>query len=650
MEDNRQGKRVAQEGGMSPAAKRGLIVIAAVLAALCAAYLGLCAWAGAVDTTLPRTTAAGVDVGGLTRTQAEDKLESALMGRFQSRSVSITVTGAPNVYTVTGDAVAADVASAAAAAWDLRQNSFLVQGWNYLYALLHGHEVEVPVQFTPEGEQQVDNLLQNIESELGGLVQETTWEVDGADLVFHMGTPGRAIDMGDVKTAILERFASGETTPIQLTTVTVDPAPVDMEQVHREVYAEVKDASLDPQTFEITPSTTGLDFDVDAALSSLGIAAWGADVRVPLTVTQPSVSTESLKELLFRDVLGEATSKVSGSANRKSNVALAASTYNDRILLPGEVFSYNDSTGSRTAAKGYLMAPVYKGGKSVDEVGGGICQPSSTLYYATLLANLKIVERHNHSFAVGYVPDGNDATVYYGSLDFRFENNTQYPIKLVANSYKKDGVTYLTVTIYGTKTDDLHVELTHKRYNDLPATTVYEIDPSLPAGSTRVEDTPYTGRTVETYRNIYNSNGELVSSTLESISKYKKRDKLIMVSPYDAAQYGLTAEGFVQPTPSPTPVPEPTPTPDTPLPEPSAVPEVTPPPAVSEPPAATEPVPPSESIPVEETPAVQPTPEIQPAPEVLPTPAPTGDMPDIGIPIASAAPDAGTVPQAEGGR
>ncbi len=74
-------------------------------------------------------------------------------------------------------------------------------------------------------------------------------------------------------------------------------------------------------------------------------------------------------------MVGEATSKVTGAANRKSNVALAAATFNERILLPGDVFSYNDTTGSRTAEKGYLMAPVYKGGKSVDEVGGGICQP-----------------------------------------------------------------------------------------------------------------------------------------------------------------------------------------------------------------------------------------------------------------------------------
>ena len=233
---------------------------------------------------------------------------------------------------------------------------------------------------------------------------------------------------------------------------------MDLEQVHSEVCTEVSNASLDPETLRSLPAS--LAWTLRSAQPPLPLegAAWGSDVSVPLAVTEPTVSTESLRDLLFRDVLGSATSKVGGSANRKSNVALAASTFNGRILLPGEVFSYNTSTGSRTAEKGYKMAPVYKGGKSVDEIGGGICQPSSTLYLATLNSNLKIVERHHHTYAVGYVPDGMDATVYYGSLDYRFENDTDYPIKLVSESYQKGGATYLTVTIYGTKLDDLAVK------------------------------------------------------------------------------------------------------------------------------------------------------------------------------------------------
>ena len=265
-----------------------------------------------------------------------------------------------------------------------------------------------------------------------------------------------------------------------------------MQAVHNQVYAQVQNASLDKETFEVTPSVTGLDFQVPDAEAALEGAAWGSDVPVPLTVTEPTVSTESLKSLLFRDVLGEASSNVSGSSNRKSNVKLSASVCDGIILLPGEVFSYNNTTGSRTSDKGYLPAPSYVGGKSTDEVGGGICQTSSTIYYAALNANLKIVERHNHMFAVGYVPDGMDATVWYGASDFRFENDTEYPIKIVT-VYENSR---LTVQIYGTKTDDLYVKMTNKELSSTSWSTEYKVDPSLPAGSTRTEQTPYRGRVV----------------------------------------------------------------------------------------------------------------------------------------------------------
>ena len=375
---------------------------------------------------------------------------------------------------------------------------------------------------------------------------------------------------------------------------------MDLEVVHSQVYTVAQDATLDKETFEVTPSVTGLDFSVSEAQAALEGAAWGSSVSVPLTVTEPAISTESLKELLFRDVLGEASSSVSGSSNRKSNVKLSASVCDGIVLLPGEVFSYNNTTGSRTADKGYLPAPSYVGGKSTDEVGGGICQTSSTIYYAALNANLKIVERHNHMFAVGYVPDGMDATVWYGASDFRFENDTEYPIKIVTE-YQNSR---LTVRIYGTKTDDLTVKMTNKELSSTAWTTIYKVDASLPAGTTKEEQSPYRGRVVEAYRNVYDGEGNLVSSTLESKNTYKKRDQIILVSPYDAAQYGLTeADGAII-TPAPTP---------------SAPVETAP----------------AETTPVETTPA-----STQPVESAVPStaPVPSETVPDNGIPLASAPP------------
>ncbi|WP_276857038.1 VanW family protein [Intestinimonas timonensis] len=615
MEEKKSGKRLAKPDGEAKKSRRGLLAAGILVAVLAAGYLGLCTWVGASGTTLPGTTAGGVELGGLTRDQVERRLDEELKQSYTGKEITLQVDGTSQSYTVSGSVLDVDTSAVTDAACGLSQGNFFSRGWRLIQSLLGGNDIEVPLSYTQEGEARVDALLTQIESELGGGVQETTWEVQGDQLVFHMGTPGRAFDLSNTKADILEAFAGESQEPLVLSTVTTDPADVDVEAVHDQVYAEVQNAALDKETFEITPSVTGLDFQVADAQAALKDADWGSDVSVALTVTEPTVSTESLKELLFRDVLGEASSSVSGSSNRKSNVKLSASVCDGIILLPGEVFSYNNTTGSRTADKGYLPAPSYVGGKSTDEVGGGICQTSSTIYYAALNSNLKIVERHNHMFAVGYVPDGMDATVWYGASDFRFENDTDYPIKIVTE-YKNSR---LTVQIYGTKTDDLYVKMTNKELSSTAWSTEYKVDPSLPAGTTKTEQTPYRGRVVEAYRNVYDGNGNLVSSTLESKSTYKMRNQIILVSPYDAAQYGLTeADGAIITTPSPSPTTT-TPAETTPA---TAAPSASP------------------VLPAEPQPSATPSaaPSETPAPSAAPseTPSASETIPDIGIPLTTA--------------
>lgn len=621
MEEKNTGKRLAKDGGEVRRGRKGPIVAGVLVAVLAASYLGLCTWVGASGTTLPGTTAGGMDLGGLTRTQVENRLEEELAQHYTGKEITLQVEGANQSYAVSGSVLSVDTGAVTDAACGLSQGNFFSRGWRLIRSLVGGNDIEVPLSYTQEGEAQVDTLLEQIESELGGGVQETTWEVQGDQLVFHMGTPGRAFDLTNTKEDILSAFAEESQEPLVLSTVTTDPSDVDMQAVHNQVYAQVQNASLDKETFEVTPSVTGLDFQVPDAEAALEGAAWGSDVPVPLTVTEPTVSTESLKSLLFRDVLGEASSNVSGSSNRKSNVKLSASVCDGIILLPGEVFSYNNTTGSRTSDKGYLPAPSYVGGKSTDEVGGGICQTSSTIYYAALNANLKIVERHNHMFAVGYVPDGMDATVWYGASDFRFENDTEYPIKIVT-VYENSR---LTVQIYGTKTDDLYVKMSNKELSSTSWSTEYKVDPSLPAGSTRTEQTPYRGRVVEAYRNVYDGSGNLVSSTLETKSTYKMRNQIILVSPYDAAKYGLTeADGAIITTPSPAPSAPAETTPATESPSASPVLPVEPQPS------ATSSAAPSEAP--STAPAETPVPSA--APSV--TPAPSETVPDIGIPLNTA--------------
>ena len=261
---------------------------------------------------------------------------------------------------------------------------------------------------------------------------------------------------------------------------------------------------------------------------------FGATRVLPLTITRPETTVADLAPQLYQDCLGSCTTQIAGSVNRVENIRLAARLFSGVVLMPGEEFSYNGVVGSRKASRGFLPAPAYVGGETVQETGGGVCQGSSTIYLASLRANLEITERYPHGYITRYVPDGMDATVYYGVKDFKFKNNTPFPLKIIGTVSGRA----LTVNIMGTKSDNITVEMTNQTVGTTGYNTVYKIDPELPAGSTRVSVTPYAGYKVKVYRNLY-ENGVLKDTKLENTSVYRSRDKVVLVSPADAEKYGL---------------------------------------------------------------------------------------------------------------
>ena len=159
------------------------------------------------------------------------------------------------------------------------------------------------------------------------------------------------------------------------------------------------------------------------------------------------------------------------------------SKLNGVVVMPGEVFSYNETLGKRTAAEGYEYANGFAGGKVVPMLAGGICQVSSTLYDAVLYANLNIMERHNHMFQATYVDPGKDATVVYGSLDFKFENTRNYPIMIKTQA--SGGLA--DIKIFGIKEEvEYEIEVITEVLSYTPYSVVYETDYSLAAGQERV--------------------------------------------------------------------------------------------------------------------------------------------------------------------
>jgi len=222
------------------------------------------------------------------------------------------------------------------------------------------------------------------------------------------------------------------------------------------------------------PHKSGTRLEMDATwkeVLSFGDGLFdGSEATVLLTSTEPKITNADLSPL---GTLRSAyfTNYASSSANRKSNLALAASKLDGHLLQPGEVFSYNDRVGPRTESRGWKTAHQFQDGQIVDGIGGGVCQSSSTLYNAVLMGGLKIVERHNHSLPVAYLSPARDASVSYGHLDFKFANNT-------------DGPLYITAAADGKK---FHIRLYGPLATRVPKVSVETTDPIyLPSGAYKV--------------------------------------------------------------------------------------------------------------------------------------------------------------------
>lgn len=540
-----EGQRLEKKSGGE---KRRWIIPAAVAGVLLVGYLGLCAWVNGSDQIMPNVSVAGLDVSGMTIDQAQRAVEQAV--EQYSAGTGVTL----HYGEWSGTLFCAELQTHGAAnghtAWRAGREHFLTQGGQYLYHLFGGSS-RVPLELGAVAQEQpaLDRLLEQANLQVGIDKARASYRVEGDRLVMTKGVTGATFDRerllflvaDSVEQALEEsvagqRAASGDIYLTEENAVTeTAPREPEFEAIRQELYVAVKEPELDPETMEISDHAVGVDFDADALKAAYDRAAEGETISVPLIITQPKDTKESYAAKLFRDVLGEGTTNVSGTANRKNNVKLSAQACNGVILMPGEVFSYNNTTGSRSADKGYTAAPAYVGGASVDQVGGGICQTSSTIYYAVLHTDLEVVERKNHMYNTSYVTEGMDATVYFGSIDFRFQNSTDYPIKIVTESYDKDGKRKLNVKIYGTNETGVYAVPHSTVFDEVTPTTKYVADESVARGTLVLDkkQNAYTGKSARTYRYVYDKDGALLEKQDMGLSKYKMRPHLYYYNPAD---------------------------------------------------------------------------------------------------------------------
>lgn len=248
-------------------------------------------------------------------------------------------------------------------------------------------------------------------------------------------------------------------------------------------------------------------------------------VEVPVEVTKPKITKEMLSKI--DGVMGSFTSSYTSSdASRSANVEIATKTVNGTVLMPGETFSYNNTLGERTTAKGYRDGAAYVGNKVVMVTGGGICQVSTTLYRAVLKSGIMPTERHNHSMTTTYSGPSEDATVAWGSLDYQFKNPYDFPIYIQGYTSNK----HVTFNIYGNvqAMDGKTYELQTVVNETLKPSVQTVEDPNLPAGQRVVEQNPVTGYKSTGYLVTY-QNGKEIDKKLIGHDVYKQKDEIIKV-------------------------------------------------------------------------------------------------------------------------
>lgn len=390
-----------------------------------------------------------------------------------------------------------------------------------------------------------DGVLKDLISKIPGQVKQPSYNIEDKTLFVYPGEEGLVLDNEKIKNKIIERFeGKTEENVIEIPVSKVAPNKIDIEQIYNEVKKDPVDASYNKETKEVTIEENGIDFDISLDEAKKIFLENKDEYQIPLKIIPPKITLNDLDLPIFDNTISTySTTYNAGLAGRTKNLKLAASRLNGLILKPGETFSYNRAVGKRTIAAGYQNAAIFSGGKVVDDVGGGVCQISSTLYGAVLNANLQVIERTNHGMQTSYSKPGIDATVYYGSLDFKFKNNRNVPIKLYASVSGGKVV----VSIKGENPEGEKANISTEILRVIPRKLIVKEDPNMEIGKEVVQQGGADGKEVRTYKQVV-KNGSAKGTTIVSTDIYNPSDRIVVKG---------TKKPETKPEPKPEVKPEP---------------------------------------------------------------------------------------------
>ena len=500
---------------------------------------------------LNNVTVAGVNIGGMTPEEATAAIHRATDMTYQVEDMVIYLPDIILELSPKDTGAKLDVNAAVEAAYNYGRTGTAEENKKARAdSLISNHTIAL----LPYLELDTDYILTVLEEygeSFNSIFEESSWELDGdlpalegdefdekakpQTLILNPGMPGRNVDINDIYNDVLDAYSMNQfEVRTEMTDEEQMPEPLgreEIEEIYEMLHTEAVDASMDMDTFEVTTEVYGYTFDLKKVLDMLPLD-YGVTVEIPMEYIVPEVLHKDLEEKLFRDVLASVETPHTNDANRNTNLKLACEAINGYILMPGDTFDYNKVLGERTEKKGYKPAGALSAGNSTTEVGGGICQVSSTLYYGCLLSDMEIVTRRSHSLPSSYMPMmGIDATVSWGGPDFRFKNNTNYPVRIEAEVSGGK----VKVKLIGTDEKTYYIKMESKIVEILNPETINEEYTAAEAkakGYTngQVKQQPSTGYTVYSYKCKYDKETDkLISREYEATSNYVKKDKIVIV-------------------------------------------------------------------------------------------------------------------------
>lgn len=432
-----------------------------------------------------------VNVSGMTQNEAKTAVTNYLK---ENMANNLVLKYSNYEYNVAIEQIEAefDVDSAVNYAFNIgRTKNFFGNVKDYISILMNKIDIDPKLKFN---EEDLENYMDFLEVSLPDQVEQPSYYIEDGNLVITTGSTGAGIKKENLKNLILDGLQNNSygNTIYEIPTYTTYPDSLDVDSIYNDVHKDVSNAYFTKEPYAIYAETVGVDFNVDDVKNTVTEFGTNQEYKFKLNYTYPEVTIDDLGMEAFPDLLGTYSTNYVNNENRTTNLRLASSKINGTVLMPGETFSFNSIVGPRTAAKGYKKAAIYTDGTVSQDVGGGICQIVTTLYNAAVKANMNITVRRNHTFVPSYSKPGYDATVVYGSQDFKFVNSRNYPVKIVSSV--SGGVA--TVSVYGLKTDN--------EYDIRIETNIIRTIPRKTSGG-------YTGYVVDSYR-VYYQNGVQVKS------------------------------------------------------------------------------------------------------------------------------------------